>query len=128
MLFRSKEIYSFSLIKDLNEIPPDHFNTVCDSLIQEICKITAGSLDSPSVTNFRDLLYDILIFNLDGLECIWYIYRHFIKNGQIQIDSIQNRECLHKLMAIFKQYGNNYRSIFHLENAVFTIMEACIPL
>ena len=41
-------------------------------------------------------------------------------------NSEQNKKCMHKMMTIFKQYGNNYRSIFHLENAVFTILDAIV--
>ena len=126
-----KEVYSFSLIQDMKEIPADHFNTVCDSLIQQMYQLMETPTPSQptqenqlSLTQFRDSLYDILIFNLDGLECIWYIYQHFVEDGRIQIDSKENRDCLYKLTTIFKQYGNNYRSIFHLENAVFTIMQA----
>lgn len=122
-LINLKEIYSFSLIDQVEDIPKDHFNMVCDALIQEMTKMVEGSEHSP-LTHFRDLLYDILIYNLDGMECIWYIYCHFVKEGYLDIHGPFNQECLHKMMAIFKQFGNNYRSIFHLENAVFTILYA----
>ena len=159
-----KEIYSFSLITSPEKIPNDHFNMVCDTLIQEMLLImrpnSSGDHRSPSelvvgklkaslpnsVTNlpendeaglelrtsetdidiehmvrFRDCLYDILIYNLDGLECIWYVFQYFIRNEIVQ-DHPRIVNLLYKLSTIFKQFGNNYRSIFHLENAIFSMM------
>ena len=126
-LMNLKEIYSFSLLDSADDIPKDHFNMVCDALIQEMTKIMNGTEGAP-LTQFRDLLYDILIYNLDGMECIWYIYCHFVKEGFLVLDSPENRNAMYKLMTIFKQFGNNYRSIFHLENAVFTILDAMCPV
>lgn len=132
-LINLKEVYSFSLLKSPKDIPPDHFNTVCDSLIQEMLRLynstnSTSNINNnetpPSLTQFRDLLYDILIYNLDGIECIWYIYQHFVKNGYINIESKKNKTFMKKLITILKQFGNNYRSIFHLENAIFSILEA----
>jgi hypothetical protein len=121
-LMNLKEVYSFALIDKIEQIPKDNFNMVCDALVDEMTKMIQG--EGGSLTQFRDMLYDILIYNLDGMECIWYIYGHFMKEGAIDIESESNKKCMHKLMTIFKQYSNNYRSIFHLENAVFTILEA----
>ena len=143
-IMNMKEIYSFSLIQNTSELPNDHFNTVCDIIIQEmtvLCSRTSlrplrpepslrpdSSLrPEPSVSygiaHFRDCLYDILIYNLDGTECIWYIFQHFVGNGYI-CDKTKMDKFLCKLSVILKQYGNNYRSIFHLENAIFSMMEA----
>lgn len=118
-----KELYSFSLIDTVDKLPPDHFNTVCDIIIQEMIKIYQGTGDQPGITFFRDCLYDILIYNLDGIECIWNIYQYFIEHGYI-VSKTKNDRFMLKLVTILKQYGNNYRSIFHIENAMFTMIEA----
>lgn len=127
-----KEIYSFSLIQNTSELPNDHFNTVCDIIIQEMTVLCRGTSVSSGnsvtsvpcgIAHFRDCLYDILIYNLDGTECIWYIFQHFVGNAYIR-DKIKMDKFLCKLSVILKQYGNNYRSIFHLENAIFSMMEA----
>ena len=75
------------------------------------------------MVRFRDCLYDILIYNLDGLECIWYIFQYFVRN-EIMDDAPRMSHLLYKLSVIFKQFGNNYRSIFHLENAIFSMMSS----
>lgn len=116
-----KEVYSFSLLTSTEEIPVDHFNLVCDTLIQEMLKLKQGEQSHP-LTQFRDYLYDILIYNLDGLECIWYIYQYFVKHGHIDITGQSNKDFMRNFVTIVKQYGNNYRSIFHLEHAIFCIL------
>ena len=145
-----KEVYSFSLIPSLDKLPTDHFNMVCDTLIQEMILImrptekkelvkvapegclpkvaSEGCLPNDEIVGnnmvrFRDCLYDILIYNLDGLECIWYIFQYFVRH-EIMDDSPRMSHLLYKLSVIFKQFGNNYRSIFHLENAIFSMMSS----
>jgi len=135
-IINMKEIYSFSLIASPDKIPNDHFNMVCDTLIQEMLliirpksatnlpendEVVESDIDTDHMVRFRDCLYDILIYNLDGLECIWYIFQYFIRNEILQ-DHPRIVHLLYKLSTIFKQFGNNYRSIFHLENAIFSMM------
>jgi hypothetical protein len=153
-----KEVYSFSLIPSLDKLPADHFNMVCDTLIQEMIQIMRPSTEKKEDINdvtdtnkyrneipeprrvggsedegignnmvrFRDCLYDILIYNLDGLECIWYIFQYFVHH-EIMDDAPRMSYLLYKLSVIFKQFGNNYRSIFHLENAIFSMMDVFVP-
>jgi hypothetical protein len=40
------------------------------------------------------------------------------------VSKTKNDRFMLKLVTILKQYGNNYRSIFHIENAMFTMIEA----
>lgn len=126
-----KEIYSFALVKNVDDLPNDNFILVCDTIIQEMDALLAvatsadATAPSPnSLTHFRDCLYDMLIYNLDGTECIWYILKHLLESGRLGESVLFG--LMYKLSVILKQYGNNYRSIFHLENAIFSIMEAVI--
>ena len=67
-----KEVKTLTLIKDCN-IPKDIFNIICDNIIKEI-----KNYNKLSFVNFRDAIYDMLIYNLDITECIWYILYFFI--------------------------------------------------
>ena len=42
--------------------------------------------------NFRELIYDILTYNLDVSECIWYIYNFFIKNEYFTKTNIKYKQ------------------------------------
>lgn len=110
-----KEIRSFHLIKDSNYIPKDVFNTICDCIIEWILVP-----DKIEFTNFRDVLYDILTYNLDVAECIWYILTYFINNNHLNSKNIT--DILIQSYYFFKYYNNNYRPIYHLESIIFYII------
>ena len=110
-----KEIRSFHLIKDSNNIPKDVFNTICDSIIEWILVP-----DKIEFTNLRDVLYDILTYNLDVAECIWYILTYFINNNHLNSKNIT--DILIQSYYFFKYYNNNYRPIYHLESIIFYII------
>lgn len=114
-LMNIKEIHSFSLMSSPEEIPKDIFNIICDKIIHEIT-----DCDMIHFMNFRDSLYDILIYNLDMTECVWYILTHFILNGQLK--SIDVSDVLQKVYVFLKYFNNNYRPIYHLESIMFYII------
>ena len=62
--------------------------------------------------SLRNILYDILIYNINIDKCIWYIYLKFINlhssnNIQLNISYI--------FFDFYWNYNNNYRPIYHLE-------------
>lgn len=114
-LLNSKEIKSFSTFGTNTELPKDNFNTICNSIIDAI-----NNTKSLIITDFRDILYDILIYNLDAIECIWYILYHYVGNNQIVSDDLS--EILEKTYMFSKYYNNNYRPIYHLESIFFYII------
>jgi hypothetical protein len=98
----------------LDNIPQEVFICVCDSII-ELMKSPKLSLNT-----LRDTIYDILIYNIDATECVWYILSHFIENKLLNKKGITN--VLIKSDNIFLQYNNNYRPIYHLENILLYII------
>jgi hypothetical protein len=109
-----KEIQSFSIIKD-GDFPKDVFNTICDNIIEEIL-----SPNKLVITDFRDTLYDILVYNLDAADCLCYILGYFIKSGSLLKNDIS--DILKKTHLFLKHYNNNYRPIYHLESIFFYIL------
>jgi len=119
-----KEMFSYTIthdtnnnIKKLNEndIPTNIFTVICDNIISEIMKKNKLSLSV-----FRDIIYDILIYNLDVSECVWYIIVHIIQSKVLSENSINI--ILKKTYIFLKYYNNNYRPIYHLESMFFTII------
>ena len=111
-----KEFHYFPLIKNSNEIPKDIFNIICDIIIDKI--LYPNKL---KVLELRNNLYDLLIYNIDVNESIWYIFTTLINE-----DYLNNQEnitqLLNKIFVFFKYYNNNYRSIYHLESIILSIL------
>jgi len=82
---------------------------ICDKIIKEI-----KNVENLNFLKFRDLLYDIFIFDLNITHCIWYIIVELIKENHINCVDFSN--ILKKTHIFFKYYNNNYRPIYHLEN------------
>jgi len=108
-----KELSSFSLVSGVDRIPIDIFNTICNTIIKEMT-----NHQKMSVPAFRDTIYDILVYNLDANDCIWYILSHFINNNA-NITAEIVTEMTAKIFEFFKNYNNNYRPIYHLESILF---------
>jgi len=110
-----KETESFSLMNDGSEIPKDNFNTICNNIIQELLQY-----NTLAFTQFRDTIYDILVYNLDVPECLWYVISYFIQRNMLSENEIYG--IMEKMYVFLKQYNNNYRPIYHLESIFFYII------
>lgn len=104
--------------KDNLHLPKDIFYLICDIIIKEIV-----CYENIKIALFRDAIYDILIYNLDIYECIWYIIQYFIKEPKLALNEIQTAAILKNTILFFKYYNNNYRPIYHLENIIFSIIK-----
>jgi hypothetical protein len=114
-LINTKEIRSFRLASSPEELPKDIFNIICDNIIQEI-----KNHKSLSFLDFRDSLYDILTYNLDITDCLWYILHYFIHEKYLE--NVNMYEVLEKIYVFLKYYNNNYRPIYHLESIFFYLL------
>ena len=91
------------------------YKFICDKILKEMINI-----DELKFLNFRDLLYDIFIYNLDITVCIWYILTNLIQLNKIKGKQISN--ILLKTYSFLKYYNNNYRPIYHLESYLFYLI------
>jgi hypothetical protein len=110
-IINCKEVKSFAIIKD-GKIPKDIFNIICDNIIEEM-----KNHNKLSFVGFRDAIYDMLIYNLDITECIWYILYYFIQNENLK--DVDVSDILDRCYMFLKYYNNNYRPIYHLESILF---------
>ena len=88
------------------------YKMICNKIIDTLIKI-----DEIKFLKFRDLLYDIFIYNLDITDCVWYIISFFIREKKIKETQIS--ELLIKTYTFLQYYNNNYRPIYHVENYMF---------
>jgi hypothetical protein len=88
------------------------YKIMCDKIIKDMINI-----DELKFLKFRDLLYDIFIYNLDITDCMWYIISTLTQQKKIQQKDMSN--LLIKTYNFLKYYNNNYRPIYHLESYLF---------
>jgi hypothetical protein len=69
----------------------------------------------------RDKLYDILIYDLDITNCVWFILETLIEQNKIKHEHMS--DVLIKTYTFFQYYNNNYRPIYHLESYVFYLIK-----
>ena len=100
---------------NIDDIPRDSFDIICESIIQEIYK---GK--NMSLLSFRELLYEILIYNLDSSEVFWEVIHTCILDEKLNDQSIHS--ILDSLYVQLRQYNNNYRPIYHLESILLKIL------
>jgi hypothetical protein len=85
---------------------------LCDKIINEIINI-----NDLNFLKFRDIVYDILIYNLYIGDCIWYILTTLIERDYIKKKDVS--VILIKTCNFLKYFNNNYRPIYHLESYLF---------
>ena len=104
-----------NIVTNINSLTNPH-ECICNAIIENI-----KNPDKIDFLTFRDILYDILIYELDITECIWYILMTLIKDNLITDDMISN--ILLKTNIFFQYYNNNYRPIYHLENYMYNLIK-----
>jgi hypothetical protein len=91
---------------------------------ENICNHIIGIIKSPNTElkydELRECLYDILTYDINIQECVWYILRKLITDGLL-LPNMMNDIMLQTY--VFLQYfNNNYRPIYHLENFVLLLV------
>lgn len=101
--------FNYNTIASLN-------NKICDNLVHIILN---NNIDYNMI---RNLLYDLLIYNLNINESIFYI----IENIIILSPNLNNNfisKIFFKTCEFFKYFNNNYRPIYHMENYILFIID-----
>ena len=101
------------------ELPRDAFNVVCDEVIEEM-----RAHEKLDILLLRDRLYDILVYQLDVAECIWYTLESFLENpawwthrhASAPAARQAASRVVQRVFPFLKHYNNNYRPIYHLES------------
>jgi hypothetical protein len=107
-----ENITNMKLLYMHNEDLMLQYRIICDKIINNLLNI-----ESLQFLKFRDILYDIFIYNLDISDCIWYILSNLTSNNLIKKEDMSN--ILLKTYCFFQYYNNNYRPIYHIENYLF---------
>jgi hypothetical protein len=111
-----ENITNIKILNLKNEELMLNYKVICNKIIDNIINVK-----DIHFLKFRDILYDIFIYNLDITECIWYILSTLIEKEKIKINQLTT--ILIKTYNFFQYYNNNYRPIYHLENYVYNLIK-----
>lgn len=117
-LMNLKEINMLKMIEDDENLPSESFDVICESIKQKM-----NNHKRLDLLEFRELIYDVLVYNLDFIEVVWDIISYYVQEGKLGTENL--KKILKNTYNQFKQYNNNYRPIYHLENILLNIIN-CI--
>jgi len=106
---KTDNITNIKVLHLYNEDLMLQYKIICNKIINNIINI-----NELQFIKFRDILYDIFIYNLDISDCIWYILSTLIEQKRIKKEYLSS--ILIKTYCFFQYYNNNYRPIYHVEN------------
>jgi hypothetical protein len=109
------KLQNINNIKGISIQMIDSHKFICKKIIDAMINI-----NELKMLKFRDLLYDIFIYNLNITDCIWYILTSL--NEQNKIGEKDLSLILVKTFSFFQYYNNNYRPIYHLEQYLYYII------
>ncbi len=106
---RLENVTNVKLMHLYNEDLMLQYKIICNKIINHMLNV-----ETIQFLKFRDILYDIFIYNLDVTDCIWYIIDTLVKQNKIKNEHLS--DVMIKTYCFFQYYNNNYRPIYHLEN------------
>ena len=111
-----ENITNIKILHLYNEDLMLQYKIICNKIIDNIVNV-----NELQFLKFRDILYDIFIYNLDITDCIWYILSSLVEQKKIKKEQLT--DILKKTYCFFQNYNNNYRPIYHLENYLFNLIK-----
>jgi hypothetical protein len=114
--FRLETITNIKALKsNVTELTEPHEN---------ICNYIVGVIISPDnelkYDALRERLYDLLTYDINIQECVWFILRQLIEKGLL-LPEMMN-DVMTQTYIFLQYFNNNYRPIYHLENFVLLLV------
>ena len=122
----ANNLKSLSITNEKIDSNQDELNLLMSpyiSICNTIVDIILNSKSQVDFSNLRQILYDILVYNLNIHDCIFYILKCLINHKKIQNNQITNESILENTLIFFKYFNNNYRPIYHLENYILYLIK-----
>ena len=109
-------ITNIKILHNYNQELMVQYKIICNKIINNLL-----NYKDINFLKFRDILYDIFIYNLDITDCIWYILTVLVEKDKINNNHIS--EILIQTYCFFRYYNNNYRPIYHLEKYLYFLIK-----
>ena len=119
-----KKLSSLSSVKDISNIKNEITNTTSfkTNIIKYVDRLYT-IIDNPETlkfTQFRDLIYDIFIYDMEIGYVIWLLLSKIISNNKLSQDNLT--KIYLDTFSFLQFYNNNYRPIYHLENYLYNLI------
>jgi len=111
---KTSNITNMKILHAYNEDLMLQHKIICNKILKNLTNI-----HDMQFLKFRDILYDIFIYNLNIAECIWYILSTLIEEKKINKQQLSG--ILIKTYSFLQYYNNNYRPIYHVENYLLSL-------
>jgi len=120
----NKKISTLSNVKDITNIKNELTNTNSFriNIIKYVDKLYTF-IENPETlkfTLFRDLIYDIFIYDMDIGYVIWLLLSKIVSNNKLSQDNLT--KVYLDTFSFLQYYNNNYRPIYHLENYLYNLI------
>ena len=106
---KTENITNIKILHNYNEELMLQYKIICNKIVHNLVNI-----NDLQFLKFRDILYDIFIYNLDITDCIWYILSSLMEQKILKRENLST--IMLKTYTFFQYYNNNYRPIYHVEN------------
>ena len=106
-------------IHEVKKQPVELFHKVCTPILEAIQNSRNGTA-TLDLFRFRDLLYDINVYQMDVLDCLWFVLFSLVEKGEIEQEVISKHYA--EIVPFLKYYNNNYRTIYHFESIFLHII------
>lgn len=116
-IVNAKEFHHLKRLKSFDDVPKELF----DIITEEFMDYIENPTKLKNIKAFRNHLYELLVFNIDVTEAFRHILFTCIQNQMFP--SKQNiTDVISHTYIFLKYFNNNYRSIYHLENIFFFLL------
>jgi len=120
----NKKLSSKINIKDITNIKSLHTNEIIlNNNVSNYIDLLYELIINPKdikFTAFRDIIYDIFIYDIEVEYVIWKILYRLFSHKKILYDKYSY--ILIETYSFLQYYNNNYRPIYHLENYLYKII------
>ncbi len=120
----NKKITGSTNVKDISNIKNELTNTNSfrTTIITYVDKLytVIDNPDTLKFTHFRDLIYDIFIYDMEIGYVLWLLLSKLILNNKLSQENLTSVYL--DTFSFLQFYNNNYRPIYHLENYLYNLI------
>jgi hypothetical protein len=120
----NKKITGSTSVKDISNIKNELTNTKSfrTNIVKYVDKLytVIDNPDTLKFTHFRDLIYDIFIYDMEIGYVLWLLLSKLILNNKLSQENLTSVYL--DTFSFLQFYNNNYRPIYHLENYLYNLI------